>query len=91
MKSTLLEFLEILGSGIFLIALTMLSLLILDAAKETGTAMEINSQPQRMDLNDHMARRAKEKGVWLVINTDAHQSANLEFMEEGISIARREE
>lgn len=60
-----------------------------EAAKVTGTALEINSQPQRMDLNDDMAMSAREKGIKLVIDTDSHDMGQLNYMKLGIAIARR--
>lgn len=62
---------------------------VLDAAKETQTALEINGQPKRSDLNDRWARAAKEKDIPLVISTDSHYFGNLEFMKNGVYIARR--
>jgi len=62
---------------------------ILRVAKETGTILEINSFPERLDLNDQNIRRAKEIGVKMVINTDAHHVDQLRFMEYGIAQARR--
>jgi DNA polymerase (family 10) len=62
---------------------------ILKMAKETGTILEINASPFRLDLNDQNIRRAKEAGVKMVINTDSHQKNQLRFMEFGISQARR--
>jgi len=62
---------------------------ILRAAKETGTILEINSYPERLDLNDQNIRRAKEAGVKMVINTDAHHKDQLRFIEFGIAQARR--
>lgn len=62
---------------------------VIKAAKETSTALEINSFPQRMDLNDTNCRMAKEFGVKLVINTDAHIADQLEMMRFGVSVARR--
>lgn len=62
---------------------------ILRAAKEYGVILEINSYPKRLDLNDRNIRRAKEAGVKMVINTDAHHKDQLRFMELGIAQARR--
>jgi DNA polymerase (family X) len=62
---------------------------VFEAAKATGTALEINSQPQRMDLNDTLAMSAREKGIRFVIVTDSHDSAQLNYMKLGIAIARR--
>ncbi len=62
---------------------------ILKVAKETGTILEINSYPERLDLNDRNIRRAKEAGVKMAINTDAHQKDQMRFIEYGIAQARR--
>ena len=62
---------------------------ILRAAKETGTILEISAWPERLDLNDQNIRRAKEAGVKMIINTDAHQKDQLRLMEFGIAQARR--
>ncbi len=62
---------------------------ILKAAKETGTTLEINANPYRLDLNDKNIRRAKEAGVKMIISSDAHHKDHLRFMEYGVSQARR--
>jgi DNA polymerase (family 10) len=62
---------------------------ILKVAKDTNTHLEINAFPERLDLNDHNSRRAKEMGVKLAINTDAHSTGQLETMKLGVSVARR--
>jgi DNA polymerase (family 10) len=62
---------------------------VLERAAELGVAMEINCQPDRMDLSDVNARLAREKGVTLVIDTDAHSIANLDLMRYGVFVARR--
>jgi len=62
---------------------------VLEAAARTGTAMEINSHPSRLDLNDRWSRRAKELGVKLAINTDAHSTCGLSAIEYGVKTARR--
>ncbi|MBI3163285.1 MAG: DNA polymerase/3'-5' exonuclease PolX [Chloroflexi bacterium] len=62
---------------------------ILKAAAESGVAMEISAQPSRLDLDDMYARRAKELGVLLSINTDAHSENDLDFLHYGVAIARR--
>jgi len=62
---------------------------VLAAARTAGTAVEINASPSRLDLNDLHARRAKELGIPIVISTDAHTIAHLEFMRFGVSVARR--
>ncbi|HDH53213.1 MAG TPA: DNA polymerase/3'-5' exonuclease PolX, partial [Nitrospirae bacterium] len=58
-------------------------------AKETGTAMEINAYPLRLDLKDVYIKKAKETGVSLAINTDAHAGYQFDFMIYGVSTARR--
>lgn len=63
---------------------------VLEAAKKTDTAMEINANPNRLDLKAEHARLAVEEyGVRLAINTDAHDLHELEFMRYGIATARR--
>jgi DNA polymerase (family 10) len=62
---------------------------VLGAAKETGTALEINAYPLRLDLNDTFARRAKGMGIPIAINTDTHVTDQFGFMSYGVSIARR--
>jgi len=62
---------------------------ILRTAKETGTILEINSFPERLDLNAENIRRAKEAGVKMVINTDSHHRDQMRFIEYGIAQARR--
>jgi DNA polymerase (family 10) len=59
------------------------------AAKQHGKAVEINAQPSRLDLNDHHARRAKELGVKISIDTDTHFLDQLENMALGVATARR--
>jgi len=62
---------------------------ILKVAKETGTILEINSYPERLDLNDINIKKAKEMGVKMIINTDAHHVDQMRFIELGIAQARR--
>jgi DNA polymerase (family 10) len=62
---------------------------ILKAAADSGVAMEINAHPSRLDLDDAFARRAKDLGVLLSINTDAHSEGDLDMLHYGIAIARR--
>jgi len=59
------------------------------AAKERGVFLELNSQPERMDLTDIQLKSAKEIGVGVVISTDAHWGTNLNYMRFGIGQARR--
>ncbi len=58
-------------------------------AAETGTILEINSHPERLDLNDIHCRMAKDRGVQLAIETDAHSIDGLELMNLGVDVARR--
>jgi DNA polymerase (family 10) len=58
-------------------------------AAETGTALEINSQPDRLDLRDVHARLAGESGAWIPITTDAHSAGALSYRELGVAQARR--
>jgi len=58
-------------------------------AVETGTAVEINSQPDRLDMRDTHARLAGEAGVLIPINTDAHSVGALGYAELGVAQARR--
>jgi DNA polymerase (family X) len=56
---------------------------------ETGTYIEINSQPDRLDLRDSHARLAGEAGLPIVISTDSHEVGALDFVELGVAQARR--
>ncbi len=62
---------------------------VLKTAKETGTAVEINAYPLRLDLNDVYAKMAKEMGIKIVISTDTHVISQFNYMTYGVSIARR--
>jgi len=62
---------------------------VLRAAAATKTALEINAQPDRLDLKDLHIRQARDLGVTLVINTDAHWVRQLDFMRYGVAMARR--
>ena len=59
------------------------------AAAEHGTALEINAHPSRLDLDAPFAKRAKESGIPLAINTDAHSPNDLDLLFFGIATARR--
>ena len=61
----------------------------IEKALETGTFLEINSQPDRLDLTDVHARAAREAGLKLVIDSDGHQVAALDYVELGVGQARR--
>ncbi|HYL10098.1 MAG TPA: DNA polymerase/3'-5' exonuclease PolX [Candidatus Acidoferrales bacterium] len=62
---------------------------VLDAASKHDVAMECNSYPDRLDLKDTHLRMAKERGVKVVISTDAHSTTNLSFVRYGVQMARR--
>jgi DNA polymerase (family 10) len=62
---------------------------VVEKAVETGTVLEINSQPNRLDLRDTHARLAGEAGVKVAVNTDAHELRALEHVEMGVAQARR--
>jgi len=62
---------------------------IFKAAKRTKTALEINAQPERLDLRDVNIRKAIKAGVKLVISSDAHYQGSLSLIELGIAQARR--
>jgi DNA polymerase (family 10) len=62
---------------------------IIEEAARTGTILEINAYPDRLDLNEIHARWAKEAGVLLAINTDAHAPDQLDYLEYGVGVARR--
>jgi len=62
---------------------------IFQAAKEHNVAVELNAQPDRLDLNDLHLFRAREIGVQIAINTDAHNTEQLRFIKYGIDQARR--
>lgn len=59
------------------------------AAAETRTALEINAYPERLDLKDVYAREAKKHGIVFSVNTDAHQTTQMDFMRYGVAQARR--
>jgi DNA polymerase (family X) len=62
---------------------------VIEKALEVGCFLEINGQPDRLDLQDVHARAAKEAGLKLVVNSDAHQVAAQGYVELGIGQARR--
>jgi DNA polymerase (family 10) len=62
---------------------------ILDAARKNGVVMECNAAPERLDLKDTHLRMAKERGVKIVISTDAHTKRGLQAMRYGVQTARR--
>ncbi|MFW6102044.1 MAG: DNA polymerase/3'-5' exonuclease PolX [Chloroflexota bacterium] len=62
---------------------------LMKAAKETGSALELNAQPDRLDLTDVYAKMAKEAGIMVAISTDAHSVNELDFMRFGVYQGRR--
>ena len=62
---------------------------VIATAVETGTWIEVNGGPERLDLPDVWIRKAVERGATLVVNSDAHAMEELEWMELGIATARR--
>ncbi|MFB3917959.1 MAG: DNA polymerase/3'-5' exonuclease PolX [Terriglobales bacterium] len=62
---------------------------VLQAAAKNHVAMELNAYPDRLDLGDHHLRMARERGVKIVINTDAHHTSHLEKIRYGVLQARR--
>jgi DNA polymerase (family X) len=62
---------------------------VVEKALEVGCFLEINGQPDRLDLRDVHARAAKEAGLKLVINSDAHEVASQRYVELGVGQARR--
>lgn len=62
---------------------------VLRAAGDQGLLLEVNGQPERLDLNEVMARAAIDHGVKLVVDTDAHAVQELRFMRWGVDQARR--
>lgn len=63
--------------------------LLIQLAKETNTALELNANPNRLDLASEYLRKAQEAGVKILINTDAHKLDTLKHMEIGVSAAKK--
>jgi DNA polymerase (family X) len=62
---------------------------ILDVSEETNTILEVDSSPERLDLQDEYLRRAIENGCKIIIDSDAHDKSHFHFLKFGISQARR--
>ena len=62
---------------------------VFEAARQHGTALEINANPRRLDLEAQFARRAVELGILISINTDAHSADHMDLMHYGVLTARR--
>jgi DNA polymerase (family 10) len=62
---------------------------VINACIKDRVALEINSQPSRLDLFDYYCKMAKDKGAKFTIDSDGHHSSQIEFLKFGISVARR--
>lgn len=63
--------------------------MLIELAKETNTALELNANPNRLDLSSSYLQKAQDAGVKVVINTDAHHIDQLNYMELGVSAAKK--
>ncbi|WP_017726652.1 DNA polymerase/3'-5' exonuclease PolX [Halalkalibacterium ligniniphilum] len=63
--------------------------LLIELAKETNTALELNANPNRLDLAPEWLKKAQDQGVVLSINTDSHTKDTFGFMEYGVGVARK--
>ena len=62
---------------------------VVQQARQRGCYLELNAQPQRMDLPDQYYRLAKDAGVLISINSDAHRASDLDWLDSGVGYARR--
>ncbi len=62
---------------------------VIEAAAENSKILELNAYPERLDLDELNLRKAKNKGIKIAINTDAHGITDMEYMKYGVGIARR--
>ncbi len=62
---------------------------LIQLAKETGTALELNASPYRLDLSADWLKKAEEAGVTIAVNTDAHRVEGLDDMRYGTGTARK--
>jgi DNA polymerase (family 10) len=62
---------------------------VFEAAARCGTALEINAFPDRLDLDDALVRRARDRGVMFAIDTDAHAIPHLDYLRFGVAVAQR--
>jgi DNA polymerase (family 10) len=62
---------------------------VFQAAARTGTALEVNSFPDRLDLSDELILRTKRYGVKFAVNTDAHAVVHLDHLRYGVGAAQR--
>ncbi len=63
--------------------------MLIELAKETNTALELNANPNRLDLSSFYIQKAQDAGVKVVINTDAHHIDQLGYMDLGVSAAKK--
>jgi DNA polymerase (family 10) len=64
-------------------------LAVMRKAKRSGVVLEVNSQPERLDLTDAHCRMAKDEGVLVAVNSDAHGVDGFELLRYGVGQARR--
>jgi DNA polymerase (family 10) len=62
---------------------------VMAAAKENGCFLELNAQPDRLDLSDEACRLARDMGVKIAVSSDAHDTGGLSYLRLGIDQARR--
>jgi DNA polymerase (family 10) len=62
---------------------------VIKAARDAGVLLEINAQPDRLDLNDLHVHAARDAGVKFVVSTDAHRAQELDWLRFGVDQARR--
>jgi len=62
---------------------------VIEAAIKNKVALEINSQPLRLDLYDYYCKMARDKGAKLTIDSDGHHTSQIGFLRFGVSVARR--
>jgi DNA polymerase (family 10) len=63
--------------------------MLLQAAADHGVWLEINAHPSRLDLDDIQAAAAKDRGIPIIIDTDAHSTTGMDVMQYGVNQARR--
>jgi DNA polymerase (family 10) len=62
---------------------------VFEAAASTGTALEVNSYPDRLDLRDELILRARRYGVKFAVDTDSHSTVHLDYLRYGVGTAQR--
>jgi len=62
---------------------------VFDAARKHGVMMELNASPERLDLSDRHVKLARDRGMKIIISTDAHDPAHFQLMRYGVLTARR--